>query len=116
MWGGASLAAARRAGRNGLGLLANGTVPGMQEAYEAACREHGHTPGPVLQFEPDTPTVTFVADDVDAAWDELGEYLLHDACGYANWNPANEVSAGISAAHDVPQLRYTFNPHSIIHT
>lgn len=116
MWGGASLAAARRAGRNGLGLLANGTVPGMQEACEAACREHGHTPGPVLQFEPDTPTVTFVADDVDAAWDELGEYLLHDACGYANWNPANEVSAGISAAHDVPELRYTFKSHRIIHT
>jgi alkanesulfonate monooxygenase SsuD/methylene tetrahydromethanopterin reductase-like flavin-dependent oxidoreductase (luciferase family) len=116
MWGGASLAAARRAGRNGLGLLANGTVPGMQEAYEAACREHGHTPGPLLQFEPDTPTVTFVADEVDAAWDELGEYLLHDARGYAKWNPDNEVSAGISAARDVADLRDTFKSHRIIDT
>ena len=48
MWGGASLAAARRAGRYGLGLLANGSVPGMREAYETACRDHGHAPGPML--------------------------------------------------------------------
>jgi alkanesulfonate monooxygenase SsuD/methylene tetrahydromethanopterin reductase-like flavin-dependent oxidoreductase (luciferase family) len=116
MWGGASLAAARRAGRNGLGLLANGTVPGMQETYEAACREHEHTPGPVLLFEPDTPTVTFIADDVDAAWDELGEYLLYDARSYAHWNPDNDVSAGISAARDVADLRDTFKSHRIIHT
>jgi alkanesulfonate monooxygenase SsuD/methylene tetrahydromethanopterin reductase-like flavin-dependent oxidoreductase (luciferase family) len=116
MWGGASLAAARRAGRNGLGMLANGSVPGMQEAYEAACREHGHTPGPVLVPERDTPSVTFVADDVDAAWDELGEFLLHDARGYAKWNPDNDVSAGVSAARDVTELRDKFKSHRIIQT
>jgi alkanesulfonate monooxygenase SsuD/methylene tetrahydromethanopterin reductase-like flavin-dependent oxidoreductase (luciferase family) len=116
MWGGASLAAARRAGRNGLGLLANGSVPGMREAYEVACREHGHTPGPVLLPEPETPSVTFVADDVDAAWDELGEYLLHDARSYAKWNPDIDVSAGISAARDVADLRDTFKSHRIIDT
>jgi alkanesulfonate monooxygenase SsuD/methylene tetrahydromethanopterin reductase-like flavin-dependent oxidoreductase (luciferase family) len=116
MWGGASLAAARRAGRNGLGLLANGTVPGMREAYEEACREHGHTAGPVLLPEPDTPTVIFVADDVDAAWDELGKYLLHDARGYAKWNPDNDLSAGISAARDVTELRDKFKSHRIIDT
>ncbi|MDT7791896.1 MAG: hypothetical protein QOD59_1332, partial [Mycobacterium sp.] len=116
MWGGASLAAARRAGRNGLGLLANGNVPGMREAYEAACREHGHTPGPVLLPEPDTPVVTFVADDVDAAWEELSEYLLHDARSYAKWNPDNNVSAGISAARNVTELRDKFKSHRIIQT
>ena len=46
MWRGASLAAARRAGRYGLGLLANGTVEGMREAYEKASEEHGHEPAP----------------------------------------------------------------------
>lgn len=114
MWGGASLAAARRAGRYGLGLLANGRVPGMREAYEAACREQGHEPGPTLLPAPDTPTVTFVADDVDAAWDELGEYLLHDARGYAQWNPGNTASAGISAAEDVTELREKYRSHRII--
>jgi alkanesulfonate monooxygenase SsuD/methylene tetrahydromethanopterin reductase-like flavin-dependent oxidoreductase (luciferase family) len=114
MWGGASIAAARRAGRYGLGLLANGSVTGMQEAYEAACREHGHEPGAALLPSPDTPTVTFVADDVDAAWNEIGEYLLHDARMYAQWNPGNEVSAGISNAADVASLRADFTSHRII--
>jgi alkanesulfonate monooxygenase SsuD/methylene tetrahydromethanopterin reductase-like flavin-dependent oxidoreductase (luciferase family) len=45
MWGGGAVAAARRAGRYGLGMLDNANVAGMQETYEAACREHGHEPG-----------------------------------------------------------------------
>jgi alkanesulfonate monooxygenase SsuD/methylene tetrahydromethanopterin reductase-like flavin-dependent oxidoreductase (luciferase family) len=114
MWGGASLAAARRAGRYGLGLLANGSAPGMQEAYRTACREQGHEPGPTLIPQPDTPTVTFVADDIDAAWDELGEYLLHDARMYAQWNPGNDTSAGISHADNVTELREAYRSHRII--
>ena len=114
MWGGASLAAARRAGRYGLGLLANGFESGMQEVYEAACREHGHEPGAALIPQPDTPSVTFVADDVDQAWDEIGEHLLHDARMYADWNPDNETSAGISPADDVAELRATFKSHRIL--
>ena len=39
MWGGGTLAAARRAGRYGLGMLGNANVAGMREAYEAACRK-----------------------------------------------------------------------------
>ncbi len=116
MWGGASLAAARRAGRNGLGLMANGVVPGMREAYENACREHGHEPGFVVLPERDTVTNCFVADDVDAAWDEIGEYLLHDARSYAEWNPDNEVSANISHARTVQELRATSSTHVILST
>ncbi len=114
MWGGASLAAARRAGRYGLGLLANGGRPGMRQAYEAASMEHGHRPGPVLLPDRDTPTVVFVAEDVDRAWDEIGEHLLHDARMYAEWNPDNETSAGISPAADVAELRATSRSHRII--
>ena len=39
MWGGGTVAAARRAGRYGLGMLGNANEPGMREAYEAACRK-----------------------------------------------------------------------------
>jgi alkanesulfonate monooxygenase SsuD/methylene tetrahydromethanopterin reductase-like flavin-dependent oxidoreductase (luciferase family) len=114
MWGGASLAAARRAGRYGLGLLANGGEPGMQEAYESGASEHGHQPGPVLVPDRETPTVVFVADDVDQAWDEIGQHLLHDARTYADWNPDNETSAGISPANDVAELRETSKSHRIL--
>lgn len=114
LWGGATVASARRAGRYGLGLLANGSEAGMQQAYEAACRAHGHEPGPLLLPAPDTPAVTFVADDVDAAWQELGQYLLHDARMYANWNPDNTWSAGIADARSVTDLRERHTSHRII--
>lgn len=114
MWGGASLAAARRAGRNGLGLLANGGVPGMQEAYEEACRQHGHEPGFVLIPERDAATNCFVAEDVDAAWDEIGKYLLHDAMAYSAWNPDNTVSANITHAKTVEELRRQSTTHVIL--
>jgi alkanesulfonate monooxygenase SsuD/methylene tetrahydromethanopterin reductase-like flavin-dependent oxidoreductase (luciferase family) len=113
-WGGASLAAARRAGRNGLGLLANGGVPGMREAYEKACRDNGFEPGFVLIPERDAATNCFVAEDVDAAWDEIGEYLLHDAMAYSEWNPDNTVSANITSAKTVDELRYESTSHVIL--
>jgi len=114
MWGGGSVAAARRAGRYGLGFLAHTSMPGMQEAYEAACRDHGHTPGFALLPPPETPSVVFVAEDVDAAWQELGPYLLHDARAYAQWSPGNETSAGISHVETIEQLRATSHSHKIL--
>jgi alkanesulfonate monooxygenase SsuD/methylene tetrahydromethanopterin reductase-like flavin-dependent oxidoreductase (luciferase family) len=113
-WGGASIAAARRAGRNGLGLLANGSVPGMQEAYETACREYGFEPGFMLIPERDAATNCFVAEDVDAAWDEIGMYLLHDAMAYSEWNPDNTVSANITTAKTIDELRYESTSHVIL--
>ena len=113
-WGGASLAAARRAGRNGLGLLANGGVPGMQEAYEKACRDNGFEPGFMLIPERDAATNCFVAEDVDLAWDEIGKYLLHDAMAYSEWNPDNTVSANITAAKTIDELRYGSTSHVIL--
>lgn len=115
-WGGASLASARRAGRNGLGLLANGVVPGMREAYEQACRDNGFEPGFVLLPDRETVTNCFVADDVDTAWAEIGEYLLHDARSYGEWNPDNEVSANITHAQTVDELRESSRTHVILPT
>jgi alkanesulfonate monooxygenase SsuD/methylene tetrahydromethanopterin reductase-like flavin-dependent oxidoreductase (luciferase family) len=114
MWGGGSLAAARRAGKYGLGMLANANIPGMREAYETACRKHGHEPGPAFFPDRDRPSVTFVADDVDQAWSELGEHLLHDVQTYAAWNPGNETSAGFSHVSTVDELRETGKSHMII--
>lgn len=113
MWGGGSLAAARRAGRYGLGYLAQGDVPGSQEAYEAACRAHGHQPGMTLLPNRDTPSVCFVAHDVDLAWQEVGPHLLHDARAYAEWNPGDQTTAGIADVSDVDELRAMSRTHRI---
>jgi alkanesulfonate monooxygenase SsuD/methylene tetrahydromethanopterin reductase-like flavin-dependent oxidoreductase (luciferase family) len=116
MWGGGSIAAAKRAGRYGLGFLAQSDLPGMLEAYEESCREHGHEPGMTSLPSRDSPTTTFVADDVDQAWDELGPYLLHDAKMYAAWNPGDETTASISHAKTVDELRATSTAHKIYST
>ncbi|BAX93370.1 LLM class flavin-dependent oxidoreductase [Mycobacterium shigaense] len=114
MWGGGTVAAARRAGRYGLGMLGNANAPGMQEAYEEACREHGHQPGPTMFPDRNTPSVVFVADDVDRAWKEIGEHLLHDVRTYAAWNPGDETTAGFSHVDTLDQLRETGTSHVII--
>jgi len=113
MWGGGSVAAARRAGRYGMGLLAQANVPGMQEEYERSCHQYGHEPGVTLLPPRDTHTVCFVADDVERAWQQLGPYLLHDTRSYAEWNPDNTTSAGITSADTVDQLRETSRSHRI---
>ncbi len=103
--GGGSVAAARRAGRFGLGLLAQADAPGMRDAYAEACLEAGHEPGWVQVPDPANPTVVFVADDVDRAWEELGPHLLHDAMTAASYRHGDEHVASISTASTVEELR-----------
>lgn len=61
----------------------------------------------------DTPTVCFVAPDVERSWQELGPHLLHDAKVYAEWNPDNQTSAGIAEAADLDTLRRTSRTYRI---
>jgi alkanesulfonate monooxygenase SsuD/methylene tetrahydromethanopterin reductase-like flavin-dependent oxidoreductase (luciferase family) len=114
MWGGGTLAAARRAGKYGLGMLANANIDGMRETYEAACLEHGHQPGPTFFPDRGNHSVCFVADDVDKAWSEIGRYLLHDVQAYAAWNPGDETTAGFSHAETIDELRDAAASHVII--
>jgi hypothetical protein len=103
--GGGSIAAAERAGRFGLGLLAQAAPPGLQEAYEDACRQAGHEPGVAQLPDPGAPTAVFVADDVDRAWHEIGPHLLHDAVTAASYRSGDEGVASISRARTVLELQ-----------
>lgn len=113
---GGSEAAARRAGRFGLGFVSQTNSPALMEFYEAQCRAHGHEPG-IVQFPvPGLPTAVFVADDVDGAWDELGPHLVHDAVMAASYRPHDDSVASITRADSVDALREEGGPYRIFTT
>lgn len=111
---GGSKAAARRAGRHGLGFVSQTEWPGLKEFYEEQCRAHGHEPG-IVQFPaPGVPTAVFVADDLDEAWDVLGPHLLHDAVMAASYRPDDDSVASITRADSVAALREEGGPYRIL--
>ena len=112
-WGGASKAAARRAGSRGLDLFGSGTAPGIHEAYEAAARAAGHEPGSCMVPEPGTPMTAFVSDDQDAAWAELGPYLMNDVLSYGEWNEGSTNVASLSYSKTAEDLREERGAHRI---
>jgi hypothetical protein len=62
----------------------------------------------------DNPSSVFVADDVDAAWAEIGGNLLHDARSYANWNAGLAATASGSQSDDVDALRAEHGAYRIL--
>ncbi|GAA2782137.1 LLM class flavin-dependent oxidoreductase [Mycolicibacterium pallens] len=113
---GGSKAAARRAARYGLGFISQVASPELKVVYEAECRANGVEPG-MVQFPVEgAPTTVFVADDVDAAWQELGSYLLHDAVTAASYRHGDDSVASISRASTVSELRDASGPYRIFTT
>ena len=115
-FGGGSKAAARRAGRHGVGFIAQASVPELEVAYEEAAREAGVEPVFCMIPPPDMPQSIFVNDDLDAGWAEVGESLLADAMPYYTWN----VEAGLEAdtvsltnASTVDELRAANGSHRV---
>ena len=113
-YGGMSTAAAKRAARLGLYFMSQIDRPELAAVYRAEAERAGtHAVG--CYFPPSSmPKTVFVADDVDAAWDELGEYLMVDALGYAEWNDYRSDISAISAATSVEQLRAEEGEYRIV--
>ena len=106
MWGGGSKAAARRAGRNGLGFVAQVDAPGIKEAYEEACMSAGHPIGACMIPPPEMPNIVFVHPDPDKGWEEIGPYLLKDANSYAEWNnEAGMTAASLSQSKTIEDMK-----------
>jgi alkanesulfonate monooxygenase SsuD/methylene tetrahydromethanopterin reductase-like flavin-dependent oxidoreductase (luciferase family) len=104
MLGGSSAAAARRAARCGLGLYAQVSAPDLETIYREACAAHDREPGMCMIPPPGIVTSAFVAEDVDAAWNEMGPYLLHDARMYTEWLGGGSAAVTTTAA-SVDELR-----------
>ncbi len=116
-WGGRSLAAAQRAGRHGLGFFAQTDDPALRTTYEEAARAAGHQPGLCVLPPADMPLITFVHDDVDTGWAEVGPAMLVDAAGYHDWAAAAgtaEGTASMSPAASLDDLRRAEGAHRVV--
>jgi len=114
MYGGGTLAAARRAARFGMPFLPSDYDERLVEAYDDEARRVGNPPGLTMMAPADAPSSLFVADDVDRAWDALGPYLLHDAQAYAEWLGADSTARTYSGAKDVAALRAENGSYRIV--
>jgi len=116
-WGGGSKAAARRAGRNGVGFFAQTNLPGLQEAYDEAARANGHEPGMCMLPSPESPSSVFVNDDLDTGWSEIGPAFLEDAIRYLEWNEAAgsaDFTVSLSRSSTVDALRKENGAHRVV--
>ncbi len=95
--GGQSKAAARRAARFGLPYQPANNDAEQAALYHAECEKHGAMP---MLLPPGDGSMTWVSDDPEKSWAEIGEYLLHDARSYASWQPPSQRSAMHSHALD----------------
>lgn len=102
--GGRSEVIVKRAARFGLGVLTEGGT-GLQQLYLDECKRFGTTPGAFFDSPPGSVSSAFVAEDPDAAWEEYGPYLLHDAKMYGEWMGDDHASVTKSSARDVASLR-----------
>ena len=113
-WGGKSKAAARRAGRFGLGFYAQTNTPGLREAFRGAAESSGQKPGFCFLPPPDAPYAVFVNDDVDMGWNDVGQALLNDASGYQEWNDDITEIASFSSSVTVDALRDEQGAHRVV--
>jgi alkanesulfonate monooxygenase SsuD/methylene tetrahydromethanopterin reductase-like flavin-dependent oxidoreductase (luciferase family) len=114
-WGGASKAAARRAGRNGLGFFAQIDTPGLRETYVEAAREAGFEPGMCVLPSRAVPGTVFVHADPDEGWREVGPYLLADATMYAAWNEGTgHDTVNLSTGKTIDELRVERAAHRVL--
>jgi alkanesulfonate monooxygenase SsuD/methylene tetrahydromethanopterin reductase-like flavin-dependent oxidoreductase (luciferase family) len=104
-YGGGSEVAARRAGRLGMLFVAERGERTLEGAYREAAAAAGVEPPGCLIPAAGVPLTTFVAEDPDRAWAELGPYLLLDATGYGSWNRDRPGTASVSTATTVAELR-----------
>ena len=101
--GGNSPAAARRAARFGLLFCPAIDDPALEEAYRAACDEYQVTWGATIF--PREPATTFISENPEKTWREIGDYLLYDATAYGAWRHPDRRAYAESGATDIAGLR-----------
>ncbi len=98
MVAGMSRPAARRAARFGLPFAPPKILPELDSYYYEQLSEHGQE-GFVYAPSGDV-SFLFVHEDPERAWDELGQYLLHEVTEYSSWGAAANTRRPLAMSAD----------------
>ena len=101
--GGSSEGAARRAARIADGFLPS--EPRFWDYYVDELAKLGK-PDPGPHFAGSNQT-TYLAEDVEKGWEELGPYFLHESTSYGTWGETAGVANPYKVTHDLGELRAT---------
>jgi alkanesulfonate monooxygenase SsuD/methylene tetrahydromethanopterin reductase-like flavin-dependent oxidoreductase (luciferase family) len=101
--GGNSRAAARRAARFRLPFMPAVDDGELADYYQQQCQAREFDRGLVML--PQQPATTFIAEDVEQAWEALGQYMLYDALSYGQWQHATRRAYAESFATNLQELR-----------
>lgn len=102
--GGQSKAAARRAARFGLPFQPASNDAEMIALYQSECARLGVARPLVLP--PGSGELIWISRDPEKTWRQIGPHLLHDAMGYAQWQPEHQQKSAVhSRATSLESLR-----------
>lgn len=101
--GGNSKAAARRAARLGLLFCPAIDDPELEATYQQACEAAGVTFA--FTINPRAPATTFLSEEPEKCWDDIGEFLLYDAVSYGAWRHPNRRAYAESHATNLQELK-----------
>jgi alkanesulfonate monooxygenase SsuD/methylene tetrahydromethanopterin reductase-like flavin-dependent oxidoreductase (luciferase family) len=101
--GGNSKAAARRAARFGLPFSPAIDDEELAKVYYEESVARGFTTPYVIM--PQHPATTFIAEDPQRAWTQLGEFMLYDALAYGRWRHKTRRAYAESFAGNLEELK-----------
>lgn len=101
--GGNSKAAATRAARFRLFFCPAIDDPLLEESYFSACEAVGFK-FPFI-ISPGEPATTFISNDPEQCWKDIGHFLLYDAKAYRAWQHPNRRAYAESIASDIEELK-----------
>ena len=101
--GGNSAIAARRAARLQLPFFPGIDDQSLVDTYNEECRRSAYAGGFVML--PNYPSTTYIAEDVEEGWREIGEFMLYDAMAYGAWRHDTRRAYAESFARDLAGLR-----------
>jgi alkanesulfonate monooxygenase SsuD/methylene tetrahydromethanopterin reductase-like flavin-dependent oxidoreductase (luciferase family) len=114
LYGGGTAAAAQRAARLGMLFVAETHDDSLEAVYRAEAAKTGVAPVGCVFTPVSAASTIFVADDPEAAWAEIGEYLFRDSASYAAWNADKGDVASVSRATNVAELQAEHGAYQIV--